>query len=257
MIWLIDVASGGERPLVPGTGNHFSPRWSPDGRRLAYASTAEGGSPQLFVRWMDSGESVRVTGLPDSPSGLAWSPDGRRLAYLMNVPGDGMKLGSAPAKPEGAEWAKPLEIIDKVIYRADGAGYIKPGFDHLFMVDALGGAPLAQRAEGGAVQRRFVADDRVVGRERRDGGIEIGKEARIVDCAAADDRDFVPEALEHARMALTDRSVADDEGACHARQPARSGSVRLAGVTRRVSSGTSRSTTVPAPIKQLRPMETD
>ena len=140
-IWLIDVASGAERPLVAGTGNHFSPRWSPDGRRLAYASTAEGGAPQLFVRWMDSGESVRVTGLPDSPSGLAWSPDGRRLAYVMNVPGDGMKLGSAPAKPEGAEWAKPLEIIDKVTYRADGAGYIKPGYDHLFMVDALGGAP--------------------------------------------------------------------------------------------------------------------
>ena len=59
----------------------------------------------------------------------------------MNVPDDGPKLGSAPPKPEGAEWAKPLEIIDKVTYRADGAGYIKPGFDHIFMVDATGGAP--------------------------------------------------------------------------------------------------------------------
>jgi dipeptidyl aminopeptidase/acylaminoacyl peptidase len=90
---------------------------------------------------MDTGQSARITGLSDSPQGIAWSPDGRRIAYLMNVPDDGTKLGSAPAKPEGAEWAKPLEIIDKVTYRTDDGGYLKPGFDHIFMVDALGGAP--------------------------------------------------------------------------------------------------------------------
>jgi dipeptidyl aminopeptidase/acylaminoacyl peptidase len=140
-IWLINVATGEQRPLAAATGDHFSPRWSPDGRRLAYASTAEGGGPQLFVRWMDSGQTVRVTGLPDSPQALAWSPDGSRLAYLMNVPDEGMKLGKAPDKPEGANWAKPLEVIDKVTYRADGAGYLKPGFDKIFMVDADGGAP--------------------------------------------------------------------------------------------------------------------
>jgi dipeptidyl aminopeptidase/acylaminoacyl peptidase len=140
-IWLVTVATGEQRPLAAGTGDHFSPRWSPDGRRLAYASTGEGGAPQLFVRWMDSGQTVRVTGLPDSPQALAWSPDGRRIAYVMNVPDEGPKLGSAPPKPEGANWAKPLEIIDKVTYRADGAGYIKAGFDKIFMVDADGGAP--------------------------------------------------------------------------------------------------------------------
>lgn len=140
-IWLIDTASGDQRPLVAGAGNHMSPRWSPDGKRLAYFSTAEGAAPQLFVRWMDTGQSARITGLPDSPNGIAWSPDGRRIAYLMTVPGEGAKLGSAPPKPEGAEWAKPLEVIDKVTYRTDDGGYVKPGFDHIFVVDALGGAP--------------------------------------------------------------------------------------------------------------------
>ena len=140
-IWLIDVATGGQRPLVAGPGAHMQPRWSPDGKRLAYISTAEGGASQLFVRWMDSGESVRITGLPDSPQGIAWSPDGRRLAYVMTVPDEGLTLGKAPPKPEGAVWAKPLEIFDKVTYRADGDGYLKPGFGHIFMVDATGGAP--------------------------------------------------------------------------------------------------------------------
>jgi len=139
-IWLVDVATGKQQPLVAGTGSHFSPRWSPDGTRLAYFSTAEGSS-QLYVRWMGSGEAARVTGLPNSPNSLEWSPDGRLIAYDMIVPDEAPKLGTTPAKPEGAQWAAPLEIIDKVNYRADGLGYIKPGYSQVFVVSSTGGAP--------------------------------------------------------------------------------------------------------------------
>jgi dipeptidyl aminopeptidase/acylaminoacyl peptidase len=139
-IWLVDIATGKQQPLVAGTGHHFSPRWSPDGTRLAYFSTAEGSS-QLYVRWMASGEAARVTGLPNSPNSLEWSPDGRTIAYDMIVPDEAPKLGAAPAKPEGAQWAAPLEIIDKVNYRADGLGYIKPGYSQVFVVNSTGGAP--------------------------------------------------------------------------------------------------------------------
>ena len=140
-LWLVDVTTGQQRPIAAGSGDSFGPAWSPDGKRLAYGSTAEGGAPQLFVRWMDGGQTVRITGLPDGPKAIEWSPDGTRIAYLMAVPDDGPKLGSAPLKPEGAAWAKPLEIIDKVTYRADGEGYLKAGYDHIFIVDALGGSP--------------------------------------------------------------------------------------------------------------------
>jgi len=140
-IWLIDTRSGEQMPLVAGTGGHSNPRWSPDGKRLAYVSSAEGANPQLFVRWMETGEAVRITGLPQSPSSVAWSPDGKRIAYSMFVPDEGTKLGSAPAKPEGAKWAEPLEVHTAVNYRSDAEGYAKPGFTHLFLVSADGGAP--------------------------------------------------------------------------------------------------------------------
>ena len=140
-IWLVDVASGRQQPLIAGTGAHRSPRWSPDGRRLAYISTTEGPGAQLHVRWMDGGEAARITNLPDSPADIAWSPDSRRIAYLMRVPGEGPTIGKAPPKPEGASWAEPLQVIDKLRYRNDGAGLSRPGFDHLFIVDADGGAP--------------------------------------------------------------------------------------------------------------------
>lgn len=140
-LWLVDVRSGTQRPLVADANQNMAPRWSPDGNRIAYVSTAGGTGAQLHVLYLDSGTSVRVTGLPDTPGAMAWSPDGRQIAYTMRVPGDGAKLGSPPAKPEGAEWAKPLTIIDRVTYRFDGGGYAKPGFDQLFVVSADGGAP--------------------------------------------------------------------------------------------------------------------
>lgn len=139
-IWLVDTASGQQRPLVAGPGSHGAPRWSPDGTRLAYASADESGS-QLWVRWLDSGAATRITNLPDAPGSITWSPDGKSIAYTMRVPGEGLKLGSAPSRPEGAKWAEPLEIIDRVTYRNDGHGYVQPGFDHIFIVPADGGAP--------------------------------------------------------------------------------------------------------------------
>lgn len=140
-IWLIDTRTGRETPLAGRNGDAFSPRWSPSGDRLAYASTEAGGA-QLWVQWLDGGEAIRLTGLPTGPSSIAWAPDGRSIAYTMKVKDEGPKLGSAPAnKPEGADWAEPLEIRDLLTYRADGQGYVEPGFQKIFLVPATGGAP--------------------------------------------------------------------------------------------------------------------
>ena len=137
-IWLIDVASGRQTPL--GIAGSSRPRWSPDGTRLAFTAHADGQKPQIYVRWMETGTSAAITALPESPADIAWSPDGRMIGFTMFVPGDGSRLGVPIAKPDGAKWAEPLKIIGQVHYRADGAGYLRPGYDHVFAVSADGGA---------------------------------------------------------------------------------------------------------------------
>lgn len=140
-LWLVDARSGEETPLATEGGASRGARWSPDGTRLAYVSSSEGAGSQIHVRWLASGATVRITGLPDAPSHITWSPDGRQIAYVMRVPGEPLRLGTTPAKPEGAKWAAPLKIYDTVTYQRDGAGPLKPGYSHIFVVPAIGGAP--------------------------------------------------------------------------------------------------------------------
>ncbi len=140
-IWLIDVETGAQVPVVAGDGSHSSPRWSRDGKRLAYVSTSDQGRPQLFVRWMETGQSARLAELTNAPGDLAWSNHGDQIAFTMFAPDDKPGLGEAPPKPEGAQWAAPLEVITDITYRADGAGYLKPGYTHVYVVPAEGGTP--------------------------------------------------------------------------------------------------------------------
>lgn len=137
-VWLVDIASGRQQPL--GTIGASQPRWSPDGTRLAFVAKGAGDKPQLFVRWL-AGEAAAITALPESPADIAWSPDGGRIAFTMFVPSDGAMLGAALAKPEGAKWADPIKVIDRINYRADGEGYARAGYNHIFVVSAEGGAP--------------------------------------------------------------------------------------------------------------------
>ncbi|HEX5263060.1 MAG TPA: S9 family peptidase [Phenylobacterium sp.] len=160
-IWLVDPANGAQTPLVVDDAQNFAPRWSPDGSRLAYVVAGPAGA-QLYVRWMATGRSARVATLEQAPNDVTWSPDGKTLAFVMLTVEEPKPLGTALKPPAGAKWAEPLKLIDRVTYRRDGAGYLKPGYRHLFVVSADGGQPrqltFGKYDEGG--QLAFTPDGR-------------------------------------------------------------------------------------------------
>lgn len=140
-IWVVGNSGTGHRPLLSGADSFTSPRWSPAGDRLAYVSSAEGRGAELYVRWMDTGQTALLSNLPATPSAISWSPDGRQIAFSAFVKGEPTTLAKPPKAPEGAEWAPPVIVIDAVQYRADGRGYLEQGFNQIFVIPAEGGTP--------------------------------------------------------------------------------------------------------------------
>ncbi|MEZ4416887.1 MAG: S9 family peptidase [Gemmatimonadota bacterium] len=139
-LWIVGADGRGNRPLTTGDVGDASPRWSPDGSRIAFISDREG-SAQIWVRFMDSGQMVRVTNLQHGPEGIAWSPDGRQISFTSLVPRESTHVAQLPAPPEGATWAAPATTNDDLIYRFNGPGYLTPGYVQLFVVPAEGGTP--------------------------------------------------------------------------------------------------------------------
>lgn len=139
-LWIVNVDGSRHRPLVSGTAGATSPRWSPQGDRIAYVQDTASGTG-IHVRWMDTGQTALLANLQKSPADLTWSRDGRWLAFVMSVPAKSEPIAKPRTKPEGAEWSEPVKVIDTVHYRRDGQGFLETAYAHIFVLPADGGSP--------------------------------------------------------------------------------------------------------------------
>jgi len=131
-IWVVSTSGGPSRQLTAGPRD-LSPRWSPDGRTLAFIRSGEREGkpqpPQIWLLSLDGGEAQQLTDLPRSPAGFEWSPDGKTIALVSRE--DSSKEKENPNPEEAGAKEKPehvsdVRVITKAVYRANGAGYLNP-----------------------------------------------------------------------------------------------------------------------------------
>ncbi|MCU0634425.1 MAG: hypothetical protein MUE41_06095, partial [Gemmatimonadaceae bacterium] len=80
-LWIASATGAGARALTAHPKGGTSPRWSPDGRMIAFLSTRSG-APNVYLMAPDGGEPVQLTDVKSGVSDYAWSPDGRTIALL-------------------------------------------------------------------------------------------------------------------------------------------------------------------------------
>ena len=83
-IWVAEVASGKTRQLTGGPGSDRQPRWSPDGKTLAFISTRDSGA-QVWVLPIGGGDARRVSHLADGASDPLWLPDGSGFIVTSDI----------------------------------------------------------------------------------------------------------------------------------------------------------------------------
>ncbi len=136
-LWIVNYDGRDDRPLTTGDFSDSFPRWSPDGTRVAYISDRDG-HPQIYVRWMDTGQTAEITHLTHPPMGISWSPDGKDIAFTSFVPGSPTVLAHLPSPPPGAKWQPQPLLAHKLVWRFNGRGRIPNGYIQIFVVGADG-----------------------------------------------------------------------------------------------------------------------
>lgn len=141
-VWIADIDGKRIRELTHGNWRDSSPIWSPDGKKIAFLSERDQ-TTQIHVMWLDTGDVAQLTHIERAPGGLVWSPDGKWLAYTAFVPDEKPILNvKLPKRPEGAKWAAPAVLVDRLAWRSDGRGPLPRGYTHIYVIDAeLGGTP--------------------------------------------------------------------------------------------------------------------
>src|SRR5258706_7045301 len=145
-IWIIPRGGGEARRFASGPKQDRHPRWSPDGKSIAFESNRSG-SYQIYVQAVDAAEAKQLTSISSEAAQAIWSPDGKNIAFVSAVFPEFSDKPYAESnalnksKQDGRDSSKvKARIMTKLLYRH----WVSWGDDkrqHLFVIPVTGGDP--------------------------------------------------------------------------------------------------------------------
>jgi dipeptidyl aminopeptidase/acylaminoacyl peptidase len=147
-IWTVAISGGDALPLTAEGVSSSHPRWSPDGKLLAFLSARNGGKTQVWLLNRLGGEAQQLTETAQDVEDFSWSPDGRRIVLVLKDPTpeelDAAKEKSAAAHSStradaDSDDKKPKSkkpwVIDRLQFKVDELGYLDRRRTHLYIFD--------------------------------------------------------------------------------------------------------------------------
>lgn len=162
-LWLVATGGGPPRQFTYGDQRDWHPRWSPDGRRIAFISDrGDEESSQIYLIRFDGGESRPLTKMKGTFAEFEWSPDGKLLLCSFR------KADADALERETDEQKKKLGVVARHItranYKLDGSGYLPKEKWHIWTVDASRGkgTQLTEGEEYAELSPRWSPDGREI-----------------------------------------------------------------------------------------------
>ncbi len=145
-LWMIPAAGGDPFPMTAEGVSSSHPRWSPDGKFLAFLSERNGDQTQIWLLNRQGGEALQLTNTPQDVQDFSWSPDGRRLVLVLRDPSpEELEAAKEKAKPgahpnsDDADDKKPKSkrpwVVDRLQSKYDEIGYLDRRRSHLYVFE--------------------------------------------------------------------------------------------------------------------------
>ena len=134
-IWMVSAHGGDPLPMTAEGISSGHPRWSPDGKYLAFTSSRNNGKSQVWLLNRLGGEAVRLTDIAQGVGDFEWSPDSTRLVLVLQDPKpedaetEKDKDKPAPTKPK----TQPPYVIDRLQFKEDTVGYLDNRRTHIYV----------------------------------------------------------------------------------------------------------------------------
>jgi dipeptidyl aminopeptidase/acylaminoacyl peptidase len=150
-VWMVPSAGGEAVAMTVENETSRHPRWSPDGKYLAFLSDRNDGKTQVYLLNRQGGEAQKVTDTVQDVEDFAWAPDSRRMVLVLRDPKPeeieeakertkdeaGDEAGEKYAESKKSKTPRPI-VVDRYQFKSDEIGYLDRRRTHLYVFDIAG-----------------------------------------------------------------------------------------------------------------------